>query len=111
MVHHYMEDDPKYERTEPTVQCVTIPHPDATDPPEPTPSPIVEPPPLPVKPPPVLKQDAHNYSLPDCCLLPEPPADPLVRDLAISLFAAFCLGVSVTTIIAVYSSRLKGKDA
>ena len=135
MVHHYMEDDPKYERTEPTVKSVMIPHPDATleevainTPPPPPPAAT---PPTPAKtfkeliePPPIARQEAMRElfelpPIPECCPMPSPilpdlgfhPADPMVRDLAISLFAAFCLGVSVTTIIAVYSSRLSKYDA
>ena len=85
---------------DPTVESTVLPHPDMSS---------EEPPrqPSPVKPPPPVRQMAE---VPPCLrqvsFAPDiAPLDPMVRDLAISLFSAFVLGVSVATIIAVYSRR------
>lgn len=95
-----VEEDPKT-----TVESNVLPHPDAVRdfveaPPEITMIPELPPPASP-------KLPAMCRQMPQLPPLEFPPGvgDPMIRDLAISLFSAFVLGVRVATIISVYSRR------
>jgi hypothetical protein len=96
---------------DPTVESTVLPHPDmdmTSTPVEPQPSPVKPPPPVRQKAevPPCMRQAEVPPCMRQVSFAPDiEPLDPMVRDLAISLFTAFVLGVSVATIIAVYSRR------
>ena len=122
MVHHYMEE--QLDTSEPTVTSTLIPHPELEEPThvkrevidlttEDT-ADFFEPP--------VVRQMAESFlppALEDCpplrelqaCCPTPVPTDPMIRDLAISMFAAFILGASVASIIAVYSRHVSKIDA
>ena len=100
-----VEEDPKT-----TVESNVLPHPDAVRDFVEAPPEITLIPELPEDmppPPPSPKLPAMCRQMPQLPPLEFPPGvgDPMIRDLAISLFSAFVLGVSVATIISVYSRR------